>query len=535
MRDRRFSRRTFLQASAGVIWAGAIAACAPASPSGVSQPSGSGAATSGATTFTFTVGEDPRAPVVDQLLFAEWQKATGTKINWNPTPSSSVSERINLMLSTGEASDIFIGPRNVINQYAGEALLPLDDLIAAHAPNYSQMLADNADEVAALRAPDGNLYGMWGRRQQVYLGWLYRKDIADDLGFTSFETLDDWTEFLRAAKAADPNVHGIGNYGDVLGLARSLRGAFGIHGQLDEWMTMQDGILVDGALLPAAREAIDLVRSWYGEGLINPAMVARVEWEANKETWMSGKSILGINDYLSGLDIDAEYRQQNPDSGYDLAAAVPPVGPNGDQVETLNLVGWDSWGYALGLNNPNPEAAVAFLDYIFSAEGVELFWVGREGVTFEIVDGSYRFLPEVLEEVDKTVSEGGMEPPVALWKLYGLGFPFFTTLARPAPGAMMEAYKGLIVTEQVAEAERMTEPYQSEMISRPVFMPEEADELATLNADLRTYRDETWTRMIQGDLSMDDWDAYVAQMEQMGARRVEEIYNTAYQRTYGAE
>jgi ABC-type glycerol-3-phosphate transport system substrate-binding protein len=227
------------------VWASTLAACAPALPAGVSQPADTGAA-SDVTTFTFTVGEDPRAPVVDQLLFTEWQEATGTTINWNPTPSSSVSERINLMLSTGEASDIFIGPLNVINQFAGEALLPLDDLIAAHAPNYSQMLADNADEVAALRAPDGNLYGMWGRRQQVYLGWLYRKDIADELGITTLETLDDWTEFLRAAKAADPNIHGIGIYGDVLGLARSLRGAFGIHGQLDEWMTMQDGQLVDG-------------------------------------------------------------------------------------------------------------------------------------------------------------------------------------------------------------------------------------------------------------------------------------------------
>jgi putative aldouronate transport system substrate-binding protein len=249
---------------------------------------------------------------------------------------------------------------------------------------------------------------------------------------------------------------------------------------------------------------------------------------------MSGKSIVGINDYLSGLDIEAEYRLQNPDAAYDLAAAVPPTGPGGEQVEVSNFVGWDGWGYALGLNNPNPEAAVRFLDYIFSDEGVELFWVGREGVTYEIVDGSYQFLPEVLEAVEQTVAEGGMEPPVALWKLYGFGFPFFTTSARPAPGPMLDAYKGLIISEEVAAAEEMTAPYQSELISRPVFTPEEADELATLNADIKTYRDETLTRMIQGDLSMDEWDAYVAQMEQLGARRVEEIYNTAYERTYGS-
>src|SRR5690606_15012637 len=97
--------------------------------------------------------------------------------------------------------------------------------------------------------------------------------------------------------------------------------------------------------LPAAREAVDTVRSWYGEGLINPAMVSRVEWEANKETWMSGKSILGINDYLTGLDIEAEYRLQNPEAAYDLAAAMPAVGPDGEQAEVSNFVGWDSWGY----------------------------------------------------------------------------------------------------------------------------------------------------------------------------------------------
>src|SRR5262245_40367897 len=225
--SRRLSRRSFLIGSGVVLGAAALAACAPP---GVNPQAPAAAAPAEGVTLTFTTGQHANFPF-DTLMFQEWQKRTGVTIDWKLQPSPSVGDKVKLMLSSGDVTDIVIGPRSILRELGPEACLPLDDLIQQHMPNYSKVLETFVDEVPPTRSPDGKFYGIWARNENIYLAWMYRKDLADKLGFSKLATLDDWYNFMKAAKQDDPNTHGVGVYGDILTMAWSLRGAYGIHGQ----------------------------------------------------------------------------------------------------------------------------------------------------------------------------------------------------------------------------------------------------------------------------------------------------------------
>jgi ABC-type glycerol-3-phosphate transport system substrate-binding protein len=151
------SRRSFLIGSGAAIAAATLSACAP--PGAVQQASEGAAAPAEGVTLTFTTGQHANFPF-DTLMFQEWQKATGVAIDWKLQPSPSLGDKVKLMLSAGDVTDIVIGPRAILRELGPEACLPLDDLIQQHMPNYSQVLQEFADAVPPTRSPDGKFYGI---------------------------------------------------------------------------------------------------------------------------------------------------------------------------------------------------------------------------------------------------------------------------------------------------------------------------------------------------------------------------------------
>ena len=115
------------------------------------------------------------------------------------------------------------------------------------------------------------------------------------------------------------------------------------------------------------------------------------------------------------------------------------------------------------------------------------------------------------------------------WGLDGHSYP---EKIRPAPANIWNAYVGVVETKAVVDAQNLVKAYLSTKIPQPLYTDAENAELTRLNADIKTYRDEMFTGMIGGKTGMDQWDAYVNQMKKLGVPRVEEIHNTAYQRTY---
>ena len=63
-----------------------------------------------------------------------------------------------------------------------------------------------------------------------------------------------------------------------------------------------------------------------------------------------------------------------------------------------------------------------------------------------------------------------------------------------------------------------------------LFTDEEFEEKIQLETQLNTFVDEEGVKMIHGKRSFDEWDDFVKKLEQMGAKRLEEIYKGALDR-----
>ena len=65
------------------------------------------------------------------------------------------------------------------------------------------------------------------------------------------------------------------------------------------------------------------------------------------------------------------------------------------------------------------------------------------------------------------------------------------------------------------------------------MLSDEQEEYNNLRTEIMAYQDESWTKFVTGDLSVDsDWDEYVETIEGMGLARMLEIAQTVYDRQY---
>src|SRR5699024_2027593 len=104
-------------------------------------------------------------------------------------------------------------------------------------------------------------------------------------------------------------------------------------------------------------------------------------------------------------------------------------GPNGDKIFTkLGSPLANMGGFVVTSDNKYQEATVRWMDYFYGEEGAKLFFMGVEGVTYEVnADGD----PEYLDEIENNPE--GLTFSEALAK-------YMTWSGGGYPGIVMEDY-----------------------------------------------------------------------------------------------
>jgi putative aldouronate transport system substrate-binding protein len=105
------------------------------------------------------------------------------------------------------------------------------------------------------------------------------------------------------------------------------------------------------------------------------------------------------------------------------------------------------------------------------------------------------------------------------------------------PGYNSDSFSARIIDEaqeeQMVDKQRLSAYYPKEYYPPAATTPEESDELSILRTDIHPYAMEqaaTW--IVNGGVER-EYAAFVAQLEAMGLRRMEEIYQGAYDRYMG--
>ncbi|WP_257893329.1 extracellular solute-binding protein [Gymnodinialimonas phycosphaerae] len=437
-------------------------------------------------------------------------------------------EAMNLLLAMGEMPDIVGGHliQQPVNQFGPEgAFLPLNDLVAEHAPNIQAFWDENPDLQAAISAYDGNYYyipylpdGEFGR------AWFIRQDWLDALGLEQPQNVDELYTTLVAFRDGDPN--GNGEADEIPYFARQWQ-------EVNRLLTLWDarssgsdtyhdfyvndaGEIVHPYAQDAYRVGLSNIAQWYEEGLIDPEIFTR---GSSSRDYLLSENLGGMTHdwFASTSGYNSALAEAVP--GFNFIPFLPPASAGGVRMEEHRRIPIKPDGWAISYSNEHVIETIRYFDFWFTEEGRNLANFGVEGRTWNMVDGEPIFTDEVLnsdQAVNSQMYLEGAQIQRGYWQDYRYEWQWTAEAARE--GIELYSANDLLVDQFLGVAFN-----QQEQAIYDRYWP-----------SIRTYmleRQQAWI-LGSGDVE-EDWADYIETLNDMGYDQVIEVMNSAYARQYG--
>ena len=334
------------------------------------------------------LGDTPWAKYVEEQ--------TGITIEFQHPTQGSEAEEFAVMLASGEYPDIIEYTWTTYSGGAGAAIndgviISLDDYMA-DATNLSKVIQEHPEIGKTIKSSGGNYYcfpclrGLESpNKTEFSSGFLYRADALADLGFDQVpETIDEWEEVLRAAKAAGyskPFTTRKEWVKDVWSAAYDNWGSFYV----------DDGVVKNGLIEDSRKDFIQKMADWYAEGLLDNDWM-QADKKSTQTDFVSGNCILGYAPFGQGLgNYTKAMMEADPNFKEDYIQAAAPVtstkGKNAKFSKMNNIYDQSGASAAISSQCKNVKAAVWLLDWLYSEEGQICYNFGIEGESYEMKDG----------------------------------------------------------------------------------------------------------------------------------------------------
>ena len=455
------------------------------------------------------------------------QAATGVDIEFQHPAVGQTAEQFNLMMSNAELPDIIEyswlgyagGPSAAIDE---EVIIPLNDVIDQYMPNFKAYLEANPEIDKMIKTDDGVYYCVpfirGGDSLLTSMGLMLRGDWLEELGLEVPTTIEEWETVLTAFKEKKGATGAFTYQYASGGLTNNNPFAYA-YGVCRQFYIGDDGKVHYGAIEDGYKEYLMTMNKWMEAGLIDVDFATLTgDQVAAKVTSGAAGASFGYCGSAMGTWTNAG-KSSNPD--FTLVAAPYPTTVKGATPEMgqmdNNYLGTGS--AAITTSCKDVEVAARLLDYAFSEEGSLLYNFGEEGKSYTVVDGTPMYTDELLNN------------------------PNGLSIAHAMSGYIRANYNGPFVQNELYAQQYYQLDTQKEAVKLwsstnmakhriPPTTPtvEESQEQAQILGEITTYRDEMTLKFILGDMSFDEWDTYVANIEKMGIDRVLEIQNAALDR-----
>ncbi len=463
------------------------------------------------------------ANIADTDFAKELTKRTGVEVEYIHPPQGQESEMFSLMIASDELADIIEydwlramgGPEKSIKD---KIIIPLDDYLKKYAPALNSYLDEHSDVDKLVKTDGGNYYVFplirSDKSLMISYGPVVRTDWLEELSLTMPETIEDWENMLiafRDKKGAEAplSIIGADRYALYLLLSAS------------EEFYVEDGKVKFGPIEPSFKEATQTLARWYSEKLLdnNYALNDAVTLDYNMLNGLSGATMIsggsGLGKWLDTMD--------GKGGSFNLTGATYPDAPGKNTSVRvpfqLPYMGYGS--AAISASCKEPELAAKFLDYAYTDEGHMLYNFGVEGTSYNMVDGKPVYTDLIMKNPD------GLTVSQAMGKYMRVNYsgPFVQDKEY-----IMQYYGR--EQQQTALNNWMSdyEANQPGILPPLTFTTEESSEANTLLNDVNKYKSTEVTSFIAGKRDMSTYDDYVAQLKKLGADRIVEIYQAAYDR-----
>lgn len=483
--------------------------------------------------FSLLYRDHPNYPVQeDWSVFQHLEEDQGVTFDLTVVPLADWDQKKALLVSAGDAPEIIsvTYPGQETQFVSGGALLPVSDYFE-YMPNFTQKVQDWGleAEIETLRQSDGKIYMLPGIREvpDVQYTVVIREDLFENAGITEDPaTWDEFAEQLAAVKEANPELSyamsdrwtDTTTLGSFLNVMAPTFGTSAGWGYSNTWYDHDAGEFVFTGGSDAYRDLLTYAHGLVEQGLLDPEVTQSDDQAVQK--FVSGDAAA-----ISGnTQVIAEYRTKLADAGVDapIRLITIPDGPYGSYLAGSQL----SSGLMLSsevADSPNLLALLQFVDWLYySDEGIEFAQWGVEGETYTRAEDGTRTL---LDDIGWNALN-----PDAERKL-NTDFGYSNGVFLLANGSSQELLQSMM-TEEIAT---WTEEVLASKEIMPVAPAARLDEMelettSLLDSQLRDAVQAATAAFITGQRPLSDWDAYVAEMEGLGATQLVDTYNAALAR-----
>lgn len=466
----------------------------------------------------------------DGLYYQTLEELTNVHVEWTLVDGVAVKDQFGIMSAADDFTDIvFSGQSN----YSGggdaaieqEAFIRINELIEEFAPDYVAAL-DKYDVWKDVTTGNGNILSFYALKVDIEgsdVGLAVRKDWLDELKMDVPTTYDEVNAALYAFQSElgvthPMPMHHLGVYltnslvmgYDTLAATAPGRGMYPFY--------QIDGVVEYGLTSDGYREYVSMLAQWYADGILDPDFTSPAPTSNTPDESVINGDV-GI--FQIGSSQFADLAGLSPDANAEIVA-LPMTLKNNNQMLHMYKPDIVATDYNVTISQNAADAGKAelicrWLNYNYTEEGATLANYGVEGVTFEYVDGK----PQLNDLVLKNSNGYTANTASAIYTNQGAACLTYTLkLYVNSPQSELEAAS---LWTNGSDGSHMFPTFAS-------MTPQESEDFSTIYNDINTYVAEARLQFITGARSMDEWDAYVAEVEGMGIASAIAIKQASYNR-----
>ena len=327
------------------------------------------------------------------------QEATGISIEFMLVSDTDWTTKTNTLLASNNMPDIMRVQFSQVNQYANDGMFVnlTEQIEQGKLPNYASVL-DKVGDVMNYYKVNGDLYSyqmIWEIGLPNGAVPYIRGDVLDELGLEVPASFDELHTTLKAIKDYDPvNYPWVTRWQSL-----QIDYAYGVGGLA--YYDFDKKQYVSGYTSDRYMDYLAYCNTLYSEGLVDPDFITAsvADWQ---EAMKNGSAYFTFNNCVFVNQFNTALRTEEPDAFWEPMYTLENPWGEKRGLWSAGVGDWQptQFSWVVSADSENIEAALYLLDYMYSAEGIEVTNWGTEGKTFGFDEnGEYYMLPEFVNQV----------------------------------------------------------------------------------------------------------------------------------------
>ena len=479
----------------------------------------------------------------DNVVFQDLQAATNIDFDLTAVPGQDASEKLNLLLASGEYPEVIMGTAlsaQDLERYGVQEgiLMPLNDLIDKYAPNIKAQLEEHPNWKEDITCSDGNIYGIptvdsggVGHVNSPMKYWI-NQEWLDKLGLDMPETTEEFKEVLTAFKTQDPNGNGVADEIPLTGAINSwnadpylfLLNAFGYFDM--SFYYLKDDTIHSILDQDYMREGLRYMNDLYANGLIDPAAFTQDNSQLSAIGNNEGVEILGVS---GAGHVGMLFDINNVERYHKYAMMLPLKGPGGYQaIPYTTSVSLSGSNFTITNACEQPEVSIQIADLFSTEEWTVKGQVGVQGVEWDVADaGTFGMDGETPARIKFLQYQTPGQVVDAWWGTYR-GMEPDWKVAVQTDGDIMDPAN---FESRLYQETMRLKPYAADVDPIPtlLYSDDESTAFTQYKTAVEDYAKIAIVEFINGKRDVErDWDSYLADLENLGYGKMIELIQKTY-------